>query len=88
VIGIAASGTTPYVVGALKHCREHGIATGCIVCNQGSPLAQHADYPVEVVVGPEFVNWKHQDEIRHRSKACPEHDQHGCYDQPRQSERK
>ena len=55
VIGIAASGTTPYVVGALEHCRQHGITTGCIVCNPGSPLAQHADYTVEVVVGPEFV---------------------------------
>ena len=55
VIGIAASGTTPYVVGALKRCRENGIVTGCIVCNSGSPLAQHADFPVEAVVGPEFV---------------------------------
>ncbi len=55
VIGIAASGTTPYVEGALKHSRENGIATGCIVCNAGSPVAAQADYPVEVVVGPEFV---------------------------------
>jgi len=55
VIGIAASGTTPYVVGALERCRQLGITTGCIVCNPGSPLAQHADFPVEVVVGPEFV---------------------------------
>lgn len=55
VIGIAASGTTPYVVGALKRCRENGIITACIVCNSGSPLAEHADFPVEVIVGPEFV---------------------------------
>jgi N-acetylmuramic acid 6-phosphate etherase len=55
VIGIAASGTTPYVIGALNKCHEHGIATGCITCNDGSPLADAADYPVEVVVGPEFV---------------------------------
>ncbi|HRF77936.1 MAG TPA: N-acetylmuramic acid 6-phosphate etherase [Chitinophagales bacterium] len=55
VIGIAASGTTPYVVGALKTCRENNILTGCIVCNVGSPVAAHADYALEVVVGPEFV---------------------------------
>lgn len=55
VIGIAASGTTPYVIGGLQKCNEAGIATGCITCNQGSPLAQTAQFPVEVVVGPEFV---------------------------------
>ncbi|MGN0201514.1 MAG: N-acetylmuramic acid 6-phosphate etherase [Candidatus Cryptobacteroides sp.] len=55
VIGIAASGTTPYVVGALKRAREHGLFTSCITCNQGSPMAAEADIPVEVVVGPEFV---------------------------------
>lgn len=55
VIGIAASGTTPYVTGALESCRKNGIATGCIVCNPGSPVAAHADYPVEVITGPEFV---------------------------------
>ncbi len=55
VIGIAASGTTPYVVHGLKNCRERGIITGCITCNPNTPLALHADYPVEVVVGPEFV---------------------------------
>jgi len=55
VVGIAASGTTPYVIGALEQCRKHSIATGCIACNEGSPLAAVADYPVEVVVGPEFV---------------------------------
>ena len=55
VVGIAASGTTPYVVGALKKCQEENIITGCIVCNLGSPVAKVADYPIEVVVGPEFV---------------------------------
>ncbi|TXB66072.1 N-acetylmuramic acid 6-phosphate etherase [Vicingus serpentipes] len=55
VIGIAASGTTPYVIGALEKCNEKGIATGCIVCNAASPVAKTAKYPIEVVVGPEFV---------------------------------
>lgn len=55
VIGIAASGTTPYVVGGLKKCQENGITTGCITCNEGSPVAEVSDYPIEVVVGPEFV---------------------------------
>lgn len=55
VIGIAASGTTPYVIGGLKKCRATGISTGCITCNLGSPLAAEADFPIEVVVGAEFV---------------------------------
>src|SRR6476661_1042381 len=55
VVGIAASGTTPYVVGTLRQCQVHGIETGCIVCNVNSPLASVSNYPVEVVVGPEFV---------------------------------
>ena len=55
VVGLAASGTTPYVIGALEKCRENNIITGCIVCNQASPVAAVCDYPVEVVVGPEFV---------------------------------
>lgn len=55
VVGIAASGSTPYVIGALRDARRNGIATGCIVCNPGSEVARHADYPVEVIVGPEFV---------------------------------
>lgn len=55
VIGIAASGTTPYVVGALEHCQKNNIKTGCITCNQQSPVTQFADYPVEVITGPEFV---------------------------------
>ena len=55
VIGIAASGTTPYVIGALEKCAEHKIQTACICCNEGSPLAEAAQFPIEVVVGPEFV---------------------------------
>jgi N-acetylmuramic acid 6-phosphate etherase len=55
VIGIAASGRTPYVVGGLKFANINGVLTGCIVCNIGGPVAQNAQYPVEVVVGPEFV---------------------------------
>lgn len=55
VIGIAASGTTPYVIGALEHCRKAGIVTGSISCNPNAPVSAVADYPIEVVVGPEFV---------------------------------
>ncbi|MES2374042.1 MAG: N-acetylmuramic acid 6-phosphate etherase [Bacteroidota bacterium] len=55
VIGIAASGATPYVRGGLEDCRKHGITTGCIVCNPGSPVAAHADHPIEVITGAEFV---------------------------------
>jgi len=55
VIGIAASGITPYVVGAVEKSRENGLLTGCITCNPNSPLAKAAEYPVEIVVGPEFV---------------------------------
>ena len=55
VIGIAASGTTPYVVSALESCNKNNIITGCITCNQNSPLSKVAKYPIEVIVGPEFV---------------------------------
>ncbi|MFD2936094.1 N-acetylmuramic acid 6-phosphate etherase [Spirosoma flavum] len=55
VIGIAASGRTPYVIGGLQEARKAGLLTGCIVCNAGSAVAQAAEFPVEVVVGPEFV---------------------------------
>jgi N-acetylmuramic acid 6-phosphate etherase len=55
VIGIAASGTTPYVIGGLEKCNENNIITGSISCNAGSPLSQTAKFPIEVVVGPEFV---------------------------------
>lgn len=55
LIGLAASGTTPYVVSGLNTARQHGILTGCIVCNEGGPIARESDFPVEVVVGPEFL---------------------------------
>lgn len=55
VIGIAASGTTPYVIGALKKSREHGILTGCITSNPDSPMAEAAEIPIEMIVGPEYV---------------------------------
>lgn len=55
VIGIAASGSTPYVIGALETCNQHGILTGGITCNAGSELSKVANFPVEIVVGPEFV---------------------------------
>jgi N-acetylmuramic acid 6-phosphate etherase len=55
VVGIAASGTTPYVIGGLRAANHKNIVTGCIVCNSGSPVASEAQYPVEVITGPEFV---------------------------------
>jgi N-acetylmuramic acid 6-phosphate etherase len=55
VIGIAASGTTPYVIGGIKLARENGILTGCITCNPGSAIAEVTEYPIEAIVGPEFV---------------------------------
>ena len=55
VIGIAASGTTPYVIGAVSEARKHGLLTGCITSNPGSPLAAAADHAIETIVGPEFV---------------------------------
>lgn len=55
VIGIAASGSTPYVISALNMCNSNGISTGCITCNAGSPLAETANFPIEAVVGAEFV---------------------------------
>ena len=55
VIGIAASGTTPYVIGAMHTARERGILTGCITSNPNSPMATEADVPIEVIVGPEYV---------------------------------
>jgi N-acetylmuramic acid 6-phosphate etherase len=55
VVGIAASGTTPYVIGGLKAANQNNLITGCVVCNSGSPVAAEAQYPVEVVTGPEFL---------------------------------
>jgi N-acetylmuramic acid 6-phosphate etherase len=55
VVGIAASGTTPYVISALETCNKNNIVTGCITCNHKSPLSNVAQFPIEVIVGPEFV---------------------------------
>ncbi|MBV6646061.1 MAG: N-acetylmuramic acid 6-phosphate etherase [Cyclobacteriaceae bacterium] len=55
LVGIAASGTTPYVIGGMKYARTQGVLTACITNNHGSPLADVADIPIEVIVGPEFV---------------------------------
>jgi N-acetylmuramic acid 6-phosphate etherase len=55
VIGIAASGTTPYVIGGVKSARENGLLTGSITCNPDSPLSKEVDHPIEAVVGPEFI---------------------------------
>lgn len=55
LVGIAASGRTPYVIGGLESARKNNIVTACIVCNANSEIARHSDYPIEVIVGPEFV---------------------------------
>jgi N-acetylmuramic acid 6-phosphate etherase len=55
VIGIAASGTTPYVIGAIRQARQNGLLTGCITSNPNTPLAEASDFPIEIIVGPEFV---------------------------------
>ena len=55
VIGIAASGTTPYVIGAVEQAKQQGLLTGCITSNPNTPLAAAVDYPIETIVGPEFV---------------------------------
>lgn len=55
VVGIAASGRTPFVIGAIREAKKNEVLTGCIVCNEGSKLAQESEYPIEVLAGPEFV---------------------------------
>lgn len=55
VIGIAASGTTPYVLGGLKDAKDNGITTGCITCNPGAPITNFSDHPIEINVGPEYI---------------------------------
>ena len=55
LVGIAASGTTPYVIGAIKQARQKGVLTAAITCNEGSPLAEAAEYPMEIITGPEYV---------------------------------
>ena len=55
VIGISASGSTPYVIGGLEMCKKNKITTGCITCNQNTKIAENSDFPIEVIVGPEYV---------------------------------
>ena len=55
LIGLAASGTTPYVLGGVREAKKHGLLTGCIVCNPDSTLAQTVEFPIEIVMGPEYV---------------------------------
>lgn len=86
VIGIAASGRTPYVIGGLNAANENKVLTGCIVCNEGSLVAKEAKYPIEVVVGPEFVTGSTH-EIRYRSKARVKYDFNICDDSIGPSER-
>lgn len=70
VVGFSASGTTPFVLAALRHCREAGIATGCIVNNPNSPIARESDYPVEVITGPEFVTGSTRMKAGTSQKMC------------------
>lgn len=70
VVGISASGTTPFVLSALRHCLAAGITTGCIVNNPQSPIAQAADYPVEIITGPEFVTGSTRMKAGTAQKLC------------------
>ena len=70
LIGIAASGTTPYVIGAIKEARKQGLLTGAITCNEGSPLSQEAEHPIEIVVGPEFVTGSTRMKAGTAQKLC------------------
>lgn len=70
VVGFSASGTTPFVLAALKRCREAGIATGCIVNNPDSPISRKADYAVEVITGPEFVTGSTRMKAGTSQKMC------------------
>lgn len=88
LIGIAASGRTPYVIGGLKEARKNRIVTGCIVCNSGSEVAKQADHPIEVIVGPEFITGKDTHESRHGTEACAQHDLHSRDDPVGPRERK
>ena len=63
VLGLAASGTTPYVIGALDICQKKDIKTACVVCNTNSLLSKVADFPIEVVVGPEFVRTRYRADL-------------------------
>ncbi len=70
VVGVSASGTTPFVLAALRHCLAAGITTGCIVNNPKSPIAQTSDYPVEIITGPEFVTGSTRMKAGTAQKLC------------------
>ncbi len=70
LIGIAASGRTPYVIGGVKDARKIKIITGCVTCNEGSELARNVDYPIEVIVGPEFVTGSTRMKAGTAQKLC------------------
>lgn len=70
VVGISASGTTPFVLSALRHCLAAGVTTGCIVNNPQSPIAQAADFPVEIITGPEFVTGSTRMKAGTAQKLC------------------
>ena len=70
IIGIAASGTTPYVIGGLEDARKREIATACITCNIDSPLEKEADYPIVIPVGPEFVTGSTRMKAGTAQKMC------------------
>ena len=80
VIGIAASGNTPYVIGGLKKARENNIVTGSISCNSDSLISKEADFPIELIVGPEFLTGSTQNESRNISKISLKHDLYIGYD--------
>jgi N-acetylmuramic acid 6-phosphate etherase len=70
LIGIAASGRTPYVIGGVRDARKNKITTGCITCNEGSELASNVNYPIEIVVGPEFVTGSTRMKAGTAQKLC------------------
>lgn len=81
VIGIAASGTTPYVIGALKEARKNGILTASITSNPDAPVSEAAEIPIEMIVGPEYVTGRLAHEVGHRPKDDLQHDYHLDHDQ-------
>jgi N-acetylmuramic acid 6-phosphate etherase len=70
LVGIAASGRTPYVIGGVKEARKNKILTGCITCNSGSELASNVDHPIEIIVGPEFVTGSTRMKAGTAQKLC------------------
>jgi N-acetylglucosamine kinase-like BadF-type ATPase len=83
LVGIAASGRTPYVIGAVRDARKNGLLTGCITNNPRTQLAEAAEIPLEALVGPEFVTGSTPHEIRNRPKTDSQHDHHFHHDQAR-----